>query len=370
MSAPDTLEAGLRPVERRRSPVVASAGPNWFTAVMGTGIVANAAVTLPVHRPELAIAAAAVWVVAVIALIAISVVFVLQWFLMPAVARGHLAHPVMAQFYGAPPMALLTVGSGALLIGPRFLGAQAAVAVDWVLWTAGTTTGLASAVVVPLWMFTHHRPASDAAFAGWLVPLVPPMVSAAGGALLVPHTPPGQLRLSLLLFCYAEFGMSLLSSLVVIALVWLRLTRHHHGPAGLVPTLWIGLGPLGQSITAVNLLSDSSAALPPAYSAAFGALGVVYGVPVWGFALLWAAFAAVMTAMTARSHLPFSLAWWSFTFPVGTVVTGTSELAKHTHAVLFAAAAVAFYAGLVLAWALVCVRTARAAVHGTLFRTS
>ena len=39
-----------------------------------------------------------------------------------------------------------------------------------------------------------------------------------------------------------------------------------------------------------------------------------------------------MTVKTARAGLPFSLTWWSFTFPVGTVVTGTSQLALYTHA--------------------------------------
>jgi len=70
--------------------------------------------------------------------------------------------------------------------------------------------------------------------------------------------------------------------------------------------------------------------MPTPYSTALRAFGVVYGVPVWGFALLWAAIAAAITLRTAREHLPFSLTWWSFTFPVGTCVLGTSELALRT----------------------------------------
>ena len=40
------------------------------------------------------------------------------------------------------------------------------------------------------------------------------------------------------------------------------------------------------------------------------------------------ALAVVVTARTARVGLPFGLAWWSFTFPLGTVVTATSGLAR------------------------------------------
>jgi tellurite resistance protein TehA-like permease len=103
-------------------------------------------------------------------------------------------------------------------------------------------------------MSTRLQAAPDAAFGGWLMPVVPPMVSAATGALLVPHLPAGQLRLTMLLACYAMFGLSLIASLVVITQLWRRLVRYSVGPVAMVPTLWIVLGPLGQSITAVNLL--------------------------------------------------------------------------------------------------------------------
>jgi tellurite resistance protein TehA-like permease len=113
------------------------------------------------------------------------------------------------------------------------------------------------------------------------------------------------------------------------------------------------LGPLGQSITAVNLLGAAAAGVTP-YAPALRDFGVLYGVAVIGFTLVWLALAA---ALTIKAHPPFSLAWWSFTFPVGTVVTGTSELARQTHASAFTYLAIALYACLVLAWLTVFPRT-------------
>ncbi|EQD82572.1 tellurite resistance protein TehA-like permease [Saccharopolyspora erythraea NRRL 2338] len=341
-------------------------GPNWFTSVMGTGIVANAAATLPVHATALTFAATAVWLLAAVLLVGAGITWALHF----ALRRGrpHVTDPFLVQYFGAPPMALLTVGAGTLLVGRHVIGERAAVAVAWTLWSAGAVSGLAAAVLVPLWMFTRHRSAPDSVFASWLMPLVPPMVAAAGGALLVPHAAPGQARTSVLIACYAMFGAGLLASTVVITLVWWRLTQHNQGPAVLVPTLWIVLGPLGQSVTAANLLGDvAPLAVPPPYSTGLAVFGLVYGVPVWGFAVFWAAIAALITLRTARAKLPFSLTWWSFTFPVGVVVTGTSELAERSHAAVFAVAAVLFYAGLVCAWAVVGVRTLRGCVRGTLF---
>ncbi|WP_280722734.1 TDT family transporter [Kitasatospora sp. MAA4] len=348
--------------------VLANITPNWYASVMGTGIVAVAAASLPLQFPGLRTAATAVWAFAAFLLIALSITTALHWLRHRTRARGHARNPVMAQFYGAPPMAMLTVGAGTLLLGRDVIGLRAAVDIDWALWFAGTAGGLLCAVAVPYLMFTRHEVRPDSAFGGWLMPVVPPMVSASTGALLLPYAAPGQAQLTLLLCCYAMFGLSLLASIVVITLIWYRLALHKIGPAPMVPTLWIVLGPLGQSIAAANLLGGvAHLAVPAPYAGAMQAFGVLYGVPAWGFALLWVALAGAITVRTARSGLPFSLTWWSFTFPVGTMVMGTSGIALHTGAQLFRVAAAVFYAALVLAWLLVAARTARGSLRGRLF---
>ena len=231
-------------------------------------------------------------------------------------------------------MALLTVGAGALLlVGRDLIRLGAAVRVDEILWTPGTITGVLSTVAIPYLAFTVYKLTHEDTYATWLMPVVPPMVSAATGAALIAHLPAGQPRLALLLACYAMFGVSLFISLITITLLWGRLAFHGPGPARLVPTLWIVLGPLGQSITAAGLLGH---AVPSATSAPYAGIldasGVLLGVPVWGFAMIWLAIAAAITTRTARDHLPCSLTWSSFTFPVGTVFTGTPVLALATHA--------------------------------------
>ena len=216
-------------------------------------------------------------------------------------------------------------------------------------------------------MFTQGRVRPGAAFGGWLMPVVPPLVSASTGALLLPHLADAQARLALLLACYAMFGLSVLASLIVITLIWGALISHGAGPARLVPTLWLILGPLGQSVTAANLLGlVAHDALPAPYATALRMLGVLYGVPVWGFAVLWTVIAATITLRTARRHLPFSLTWWSFTFPVGTCVTATTTLAVQTGSVVLRVAAAVWYAGLVAAWLTVALRTAHGTARGTL----
>lgn len=349
--------------------VFAHLTPNWFASIMGTGIVATAAATLPVQLPGLRSAATIMWALAALLLVLLSAATVAHWIRHRQNALGHHRNPVMAHFYGAPPMALLTVGAGTLLLGGDVLGEQLGLGIDIVLWGVGTVLGLAVAVTIPYLQFTRHAVGPESAFGGWLMSVVPPMVSASTGALLLPHIPDAQARLGMLLGCYAMFGLSLLASLVIIALIWSRLALHSIGAAAAVPTLWIVLGPLGQSITAANLLGGSAhLAVAGPLAGAMEAFGVLYGVSVLGFALLWAAIAAAITIRTMRSGLPFSLTWWSFTFPIGTCVTGVSGLAVHAGLAVFAPMAIAGYAVLVAAWLLVAARTVSGSlIHGSLF---
>ena len=131
--------------------------------------------------PGLQAFAEVVWVIAAVLLAVLLVAVGGHWLRHPTVARSHARNPQMAHFYGAAPMALLTVGAGAVLVGKDLIGERIAVDLDWVLWTAGTLGGLFTAVSIPFLMFTQHDVEPDAAFGGWLMPVVPPMVSAADG---------------------------------------------------------------------------------------------------------------------------------------------------------------------------------------------
>jgi C4-dicarboxylate transporter/malic acid transport protein len=352
----------------RPGDVFANITPNWFASVMGTGIVAIAAAGLPAQFRGLHTFAVTVWAAAALLLLVLTAATVLHWVHHPATARSHASHPVMVHFYGAPPMALMTVGAGTLLLGKDILGLRAAVDLDWALWTLGTLLGLAAAVTVPYVLHNRHNLRRQDAFGGWLMSIVPPMVSASTGALLIPHAPAGPARVTMLLACYAMFAASLLASAWVTVQVWRRLSEPHPFAPALVPTVWIVLGPLGQSITAVNLLGTAAhEALPLREASAFHAFGLWYGAPAWALALAWVILAVRLTMRSARTALPFALTWWSFVFPLGTWVTGTTALALHTGSEPLRILAVVLYFVLVAVWMVVALRTADGSVKGRLF---
>ena len=199
--APDVASSGSS--VRRRAEAFAHITPNWFAAVMGTGIVATSAISVAGDVPAVRGFATAIWLLAAVLLVVIAAAFGVHWVRHPAQARHYAADPVMVQFYGAIPMALLTVGAGTITVGVSLLGSDAGVVVDAALWSVGTLLGLGTAIAVPFLMMTRHRRRSDlVALPAWLMPVVPPMVSATTGALLVDHVPAGQWRVSFLLLCY------------------------------------------------------------------------------------------------------------------------------------------------------------------------
>lgn len=366
-STPVRATRSPRTTENRAVAAVRHLGPNWYATVMGTAIVATAGAGLPGEVPGLRTACAVVWALSLTILVAVLAARAVHWRYHRDQARAHLLDPATAPFYGCLAMALLAVGGGTLVVGADWIGTGAAVAVDAVLFTAGTVLGLAAAVVVPYLMVVHHRIEPGQASPVWLLPLVAPMVSAALGPLLVPHLPPGQPRETLLLGCVAFFGLSLLAVLMMLPLVFARLVTSGPLPLALTPTLFLVLGPLGQSTTAVGKFADAApGALPAPYDRAFTPFALLYGVPVMGFALLWLALAVALVVRARRGGMPFTMTWWAFTFPLGTCATGAESLAHHTGLPAFGALAIALYVLLVAAWSTAAVGTVRGLLSGRL----
>ncbi|GAC1539499.1 MAG: TDT family transporter [Candidatus Velthaea sp.] len=357
--------AGTRHVQTLARLGLGNVGPGWFTSVMGTGILAVCLTISPVPIPFGHHLAIALWSADTILFATLMTLWIVQMLRAPASIAASLNDGAKAQLWGAPPMAAFTISVGFLKIGTAFIDPAVCILAAQILWIAGVAGSIFSAFLVPYLMFTAHEHSTDRTFGSWLLPIVPPIVASVPAAILSP-TWPAALRGDMLGIAYGLLGIGVILAAIIIVLFYGRLVYHKVPAAPLVPTMWIVVGPLGQSVAGINALGAASHNVWPQFGNGLALAGVIYGVLVWGFAMYWLALAIAVTLRAVRTHLPFSLGWWAFTFPVGVLTAGTDALYTATHATLFAGSSLLLLALLAGMWSLVAVRTLRTAFATTI----
>lgn len=67
-------------------------------------------------------------------------------------------------------------------------------------------------------------------------------------------------------------------------------------------------------------LFTTTHAIPHATNAGevFYVVGIMLGIILWGFAILW--FIVPLMMMAVSGKFPFNMGWWGFIFPVGELV--------------------------------------------------
>jgi C4-dicarboxylate transporter/malic acid transport protein len=333
-------------------------GPGWFTSIMGTGILAITATISPIPIPFGRAIGVALWSVDAILFAIFAILWAIGSIRAPKTLLETLRDPVRAQVLGAPPMACFTIAVGFLKIGESFLPLEFCVAAAQTIFIVGVLGSIASAFAVPYLMFTHHELKSEKMYGSWLLPIVPPIVASVPAALLSP-TWPDAIRGDMLGLAYALLGTGVILAAIIIVIFYSRLTIHKVPEGALVTTMWLVVGPLGQSIAGIIALGNAATTVWPAFGHGLAMAALAYGVLVWGFAMYWLAMAIAMTLRAKRKHLPFNLSWWAFTFPVGVLTAGTDALYLQTHAHIFGIVSLALLALLASMWSLVATKTLR-----------
>jgi C4-dicarboxylate transporter/malic acid transport protein len=351
--------------------VVRQFTPNWFTATMGTGILALTIAQFPLATPVLWNVGAALWMLN-IALFATCSALLLgrAIFFWPAFVRL-FGHPVQSMFLGAIPMGLATIVNGCVTFGGPIFGPQA-VSVATSLWVVDVALALISGWLVPYLMFSRQSHRIESMTAVWLLPIVPAEVAAASGALLAPHLDVTHAQL-VLGSSVVLWTLSVPLALGILSILFMRLALHNIPPSDMAVSGWLTLGPLGTGALAMLLMGSDATqilagtALAP-LSAVVHGVALFTGLLLWGYGAWWWVMAIIMTIHHARTSLPFNMGWWAFTFPLGVYTAATFALGRELQAPQFTTLAAAFVVLLAAFWVTVTARTAHGAWQGYLFR--
>ncbi|MFT4246355.1 MAG: hypothetical protein QM571_07615 [Micrococcaceae bacterium] len=340
--------------------------PNWFATALGTGGLALAIYELPFKFAAKIPLATTIWLIALVILIIVSGTTLYHRFTMPERIKTYIKDPIVGFFYGAMPMAIIIVGGGFLLYTRPFLGETIAFWICFSMWIFGTVQASYIALRLVYISFMEHEFRINSVVGGWMMPLVPSLLVASTGALIIPYTSP-TLGRNMLLVCYGYLGFGIISSFIVLVQIWQRLAQYKIDSPVFMPTFWIVLGPLGQTITSFNSLAkDGERFLPNEYAIFANGLSFFGGVLIWGFATFWLLLVLAMTIKTAIKGMPFSLTWWSFTFPLAVYSTGSSAIAQRVDALVFSITAAIAAALLAVIWVYILYRTIKGVLDKSL----
>lgn len=305
------------PADEPRPLPVPPAGPIWYPAVMGTGILANTLHQCAERLPGAAALAVVVLLISWALLIGLTAGYGLRLARDP----GLLGRDLHSPFWGPVAMGAMSAGSAAATIVPAHLPglSAAAWAVDGVLWVLATAIGLAAE-----WLHLLRRRRGtepEPSFVSCLAVLAP-MVSSTVGAGVAAHCPHilGGIVLAISAFSWIA---SLVLGWAIFIPAYRSTLRRAPLPLAASASAIILLGIVGQSVAgAVAIaaqsrawLGDGAAKVLDAAANGWGWAMLVLGAPMIAWGLL------VYARGLARS-MPFTPGWFGATFPIGTLALG------------------------------------------------
>ena len=346
--------------------------PGWFGAVMGTAIVGVAASMDPGGAASLASAARTLSqtmvVIAVVLAVVLAVGYLGRFVLHTDAALADLRDPVAGALYGTLPGGILVLAVAAAAIGPTWFSAPTVrdlvVGLAWV----GVPLAFVLSVVFAYLLFVRSELVPETVNGGWFIPPVVNIVVPLVLVSLVPESSPATAR-ALLLASYGFFGMGLVLYLLIVTMLHHRLVLHPLPHAGLAPSLWIGLGPIGVGALAlVKMAAAGTAVFGPA-APGIALASKLAATALWGFGVWWLAAAALLLVHYLRSGpLPYGVGWWGFTFPLGAYTVATLALSKAWDLSWLGWAGAGLFVLLGLFWLVVAARTAWALRTGEAWR--
>ncbi len=302
-------------------------GTNWFTVVMGFGIMASLFYASPVNFAFHQSLGIIFFALDLAIFVAALFFWGLRWVHHTKDAIGDFHEPGRALFYGALAMAINVVGNDFFVIGSHLFNKAHMITVSQIFWIIGVAVSLFSVLIIPYLMFTHHDIEPGDAVASWLIPVVPTVVAAADGTNLLPYWGNASVNLGMTYFDISMFGMTFFLFIMVSALFYSRLMYHRIIPGALAPSVWIEIGPIGMSMATLATLPFVTADLLPRFTSGLLGIGLIAGSALWGVGIWWSLIAMFYSLLHVRGKkkegIPYSLGWWSYVFPLGSFTAGT-----------------------------------------------
>ncbi|KAJ1905023.1 Plasma membrane sulfite pump involved in sulfite metabolism [Coemansia sp. S17] len=358
-----------------RSDIIRGFSPAWFITTMGTGIIGALLINFPYSTPALQYISWGISLVNLVVFLACCVLF--SWRLIQyRDFYSILMHPQQSMLLGAIPMGLCTlVVCLVWTLKPYSVSWMPTLALT--LWCIDVVLSVMSFLVIPFLVTSHQKHALETVNATLLLPAVPTIVAATGGA-IVASVHNGSIATTIVTISYMLWAMGMGVAMLLTIVYLIRLVLFKLPPKEAIATVFIPLGPFGQASYGIQLLGVQSARLFPTELSQIAYLGDILlsigffvGLMIWSLATWWFAH-AVYSMVYTRVHgkIPFHLGWWALIFPISTFAASTNSLWILTGYRFFRVLASFIIVGVTLLWILIVARTVCYAWTGELFKAA
>ncbi|KAL5366637.1 malate permease [Aspergillus floccosus] len=352
--------------------IVRNFTPAWFSVNMGTGIVSILLNTLPYNGRWLYYTSIIIFALNVVYFAIFLAITLMRYILYPEIFRVMVTHPIQSLFVGTFPMGLATIINMFCFVCVPPWGDAAAYFI-WGVWVFDAVVSILIAIGIPFILTTKDNGVDLSSItAAWLLPIVSCVVAAASGSIVADVLPNPQIAIGTILASYILWGIGVPLAMMVICVYLQRLMFYKLPPKGMLVSVFLPLGPLGQGSFGIQRLGRSAQTTFPktnTLSASTGeilySVGFLIGILLWAFGLVWLSL-AVATLIQSRKF-PFNMGWWAFTFPLGVFTTATCTIGQELPSRFFSVLGTILSVTVVILWLVVSYHTSCGIFRGDIF---
>lgn len=335
--------------------------PSWFASVMGTGILAITSFYYARFSIYLEYLSIALWIFNMLLFAVLFVFWTLRLVLYRQEFINDLREPVTGQFFATMPIACLVLVADLLVIGSGHWDTGLVVCLAKFFWLLGVVLALLLAIIIPLLNFINQEVRIEQVNPAWFMPPVSLIVIPVPGAKLVSYWPDAWQQ-TMLIFNYVSWSCGFFLFLFLEAICLYRFFCRPPLPGALAPTAWINLGPIGVGTIALSGLGTAGV---PYLGDLVTPVVNLLALLLWGFGFWWLICAICLTIYyLRRSSLPFSLAWWAFTFPLGAYAAATYTVASFLNSPVIYLYGFICFLLLLFIWSVVIIKTLVGVING------
>ncbi|KAI7380533.1 hypothetical protein KC367_g5484 [Hortaea werneckii] len=331
----------------------------WFTLSMNTGIISILMHQLPYQFYGLGILSTIMFVFNLVLFIVFFILLLLRCIMYPqSLVKTCSTDISELSLVGTLPIAWFTlVAQVGLTVSNASWGGQAFFIVALVMWWIGTAVMLTiSCIVIVVFSKTDIVHATKTLNPAIIIPFVGTTTDALVGGLICQYSGGVNARLAIpiIVSSYMICGLGFFVAVLIWAAYFVKLMNTGLPPPPLTPSLFMLVGPAGQTAAALQVLGAAAKTYFGAYDKGtflqtqageiLATVGVMLALFIIGIGLLFAIFGVyIILETTFKRQQKYTLIWWSTIFPMATVNTSFIEFGIEMDSPTFRTLATIFF---------------------------